>query len=764
MTSSQEKLLAELLEAFSIEAAERITSLTEGLLKLEKESSAEIVEIIFREFHSLKGAARSIDRTDIERICQTAESVFSLLKRNELKITPVLMKTLFSSVDYISESIKHSGGEARELLKPQYSRLLEVLKNAAAKVHVVELQEEESSSLPAPEQEIEPEKVFKTEKAVSGSGPTIRVSLNTLDQIMNQIEELREIKLMASQQSLEVSELSREISFYQRDAQKKHRVTRMVRQLLKKHETDEEVKQVVPVLEKLMAAHGSHSALIKSVNGKAANLFRSAEHYSHSVNARLDSLLMEVKRLLMMPFARAVEGFPKLIRDLAVEQGKRVDLVITGEDIEVDKRVLEEIKDPLMHLLRNGLDHGIEVPEERMRKGKSPNAKIGIAASMLGSQNMEIRVFDDGAGINIPKLRDAVRKNNILTADELNALSEMEVLQYIFHSGISTKAIITDISGRGLGMAIVREKIEKLGGSISLETAKDKGTTFHLNLPLTLSAFRGVLIKTGGLNYVIPSTNIERVLVVKRDKIKTLENREAVEVNNEMVSVVKMDSIIGLKSAKPQQDAEVLHLVLLQSKGIHIAFEVDEIIGEQELIVKDLGRQLAQVKNISGSTVLGDRRLVLILDAVGIIKTASELSSVERRRTQFDDDAQEGKAKQKVLVAEDSITSRLLLKNILESAGYEVNTAFDGADAFEQLLIGDYDLLVSDVDMPRMNGFILTEKVRRDKRLTDIPVILVTSLESREDRERGIDVGASAYIVKKSFDQSNLLEIVSRLI
>ncbi|MEI7907500.1 MAG: response regulator, partial [Bacteroidota bacterium] len=170
------------------------------------------------------------------------------------------------------------------------------------------------------------------------------------------------------------------------------------------------------------------------------------------------------------------------------------------------------------------------------------------------------------------------------------------------------------------------------------------------------------------------------------------------------------------------------------------------------------------VKNISGSTVLGDRRLVLILDAVGIIKTASELSSVERRRTQADDDAQEGKAKQRILVAEDSITSRLLLKNILESAGYEVNTAYDGADAFEQLLIGDYDLLVSDVDMPRMNGFILTEKVKRDKKLTDLPVVLVTSLESHEDRERGIDVGASAYIVKKSFDQSNLLEIVSRLI
>ncbi|MBE0548250.1 MAG: response regulator, partial [Rubrivivax sp.] len=322
--------------------------------------------------------------------------------------------------------------------------------------------------------------------------------------------------------------------------------------------------------------------------------------------------------------------------------------------------------------------------------------------------------------------------------------------------------IITDVSGRGLGLAIVREKVERLGGSISIESHRGAGTAFHIVLPLSLATLRGVLVRMGERLCVIPSAHVERVARVALKDIRTVENRETIVLDQAVVSLAGLGEVLEFTRPAAGNTAVHASVIVLDQNEVRVAFRVDEILGEQEILVKSLGSQLARVRNVAGASVLGTGQVVPVLNVADLLKSAVNRVAAPLAPAAA---VQPGPGtRQSILVAEDSITSRSLLKNILESAGYAVTTAVDGMDAFTTLRTAAFDLVVSDVEMPRMDGFDLTARVRADKRLAELPVVLVTALESREHRERGIDVGANAYIVKSSFDQSNLLEIIRRLI
>jgi two-component system chemotaxis sensor kinase CheA len=318
--------------------------------------------------------------------------------------------------------------------------------------------------------------------------------------------------------------------------------------------------------------------------------------------------------------------------------------------------------------------------------------------------------------------------------------------------------MITEISGRGLGLAIVREKAEKVGGTVSVETQPGAGTTFRLILPLTLARFRGILVRAGGSLFVVPTRHVQRVLRVSREEIKSAENRETIQIDGRAVAAVRLSDILEIAQRNASTDPkDKVPMLVLAWAGEQIGFLVDEILDEQEVLVKSLGKQLPHVRNIAGATVLGTGKISPVLNVADLMQSAVKTARAAA--------AHETKESPKsILVAEDSITSRTLLKNILEFAGYKVKTAIDGAEALAVLGTEAFDLVVSDVEMPRMSGFDLTAKIRADKRLSQLPVVLVTGLDSREDRERGVDAGASAYIVKSSFDQGNLLEVVRRLI
>jgi two-component system chemotaxis sensor kinase CheA len=464
----------------------------------------------------------------------------------------------------------------------------------------------------------------------------------------------------------------------------------------------------------------------------------------------------------MLPVGALLEGIPKLVRDLSRDQAKEIGLSIEGEQIEVDRRVLDELRNPVIHILRNCIDHGIEPPSERVAKGKEAQGGIRIHAAQLENRYFELRIQDDGRGFDTGALRAAAERTGLLTPDA-NATPDRDALSMLaFHSGISTSPILTDISGRGLGLAIVRNKVERLGGTVTLSEPEGGGSEIALRVPITLATFRGILVTCGEQTFLLPTHSVRQVLRVRPGTLESAEGNEILRVNGEVVALARLNRILGLPESDVNHVDERLPCALIvESANCRLALLTDEILAEQEVLVKGLGRQLARVRHIAGAAITGSGALIPILHLPDIVQTAIHGAAYTRNAPS---ETPEKKRKTSILLAEDSITARTLLKTILETAGYEVFPAVDGAEAWATLRTNKIDLVVSDVEMPRMSGFELTTRIRTNAELSHTPVILVTALESREDRERGIEAGANAYIVKSSFDQSNLFEAIKRLL
>jgi two-component system, chemotaxis family, sensor kinase CheA len=829
-----------LMATFKLEAEEHLSGITAELIELEQAESAEQrgekVEAVFREAHSLKGAARSVGRGDIEAVCQAMEALFSALKRGEVGSSQDLFDLMQRAADFVARLLTITEEERSDDDKMTQRQIIKALtaaakgeggadapkpaaksgsavtadRESAAQPEAAEKSDKSKSDKSETSEPAEPESAAGSEAPVAetapaavtakiepaaaapaapqgaalaepaaaapaeaasrkGAGPearpthtataeTVRVSWSKLSSVLLLSEEMLSAKLSSRQRALQMKEIRSVFTAWRKQW------TRIVPELQKMAPSagaaggqgNSHAKELAKVLEFLTW----NSAFIKSLEARWASQAKHAEHDSRSLGGMVDNLLADMKKAMMFPFSSLLEAFPKIVRDLSRDRGKEIDLVIKGEEIEIDRRILEEMKDPLIHLVRNCIDHGIEKPEDRESKKKRRRGTVTIRIAPRDDK-AEIVVSDDGAGIRPSLLRMALVRAGTLTAERAQALSDAELLPFVFHSGVSTSPIITDVSGHGLGLAIVKEKVEKLGGTVGLETTPDAGTTFRLVLPLSVATFRGILVRIGDRLFVLPATHVERAVRLKGEQIKTVENRETVELSGVAVALERLEIPLELP-APPGPPSGPMQAVVATAGELKIAFLVDEVLGEQEVLLKGLGPQLSRVRNVAGATVLGSGKVAPILNVPDLIKSASKLGG----RPSAGSGAVEATApapRRKVLVVEDSITSRTLLKTILESGGYEVSTAVDGLDGFTQLKGGAFDLVVSDVDMPRMNGFELTARIRKDAALGELPVVLVTALGTAEDREKGIDAGANAYIVKSSFDQSNLLEVVRRL-
>jgi two-component system chemotaxis sensor kinase CheA len=454
-----------------------------------------------------------------------------------------------------------------------------------------------------------------------------------------------------------------------------------------------------------------------------------------------------------------VEGLPAMIQDLASQAGKRVTLQVCGASLQVDKRILDELRSPLTHLLRNAVDHGLESPEQRAACGKPEVGLIQLELIQESADRFELRVQDDGRGLDLPKLKAKAVTAGLLNEEQAQALSEVEAGKLVFASGLSTSALLTDLSGRGLGMAIVQESVERIGGRIELESVAGQGSCFHLHLPLNMSTFRAVIVRNAERTFALPALAVERCLRLPASAVKTQENRPTLVFEEQVLPIWALSDVLGL-DAQTHSDGP-LTLLLLKVRGERFFLLVEELLGDQEITVKNLGRQLLRVRNLLGATVLGDGQLVPILHPGDLYRSA--LATTASALVQEPADGPDVRS-QRLLIAEDSFTSRGLLKAILEGAGYQVATANDGLEAWNTLKQGPFDLLVSDVEMPRMDGFTLTSRIRADRELTQLPVVLVTALHSAEDRARGLEAGANAYLVKSGFEQDSLLDAIRRLI
>jgi two-component system chemotaxis sensor kinase CheA len=768
MDAKEREFQKRLLATFAVEAAEHVQTLSSGLIKLEQAASTEqrreLIEIVFREAHSLKGAARAVGVSSTEMICQGLESVFSDLKRKALDCPPALFDVLHEAVDALGKVLSASESEPAGGAKLSISELLRRLDGALEGIAATQSgarTQEQAGAKPPPRPDDRP--TLPDEKIALAD--TVRMRTARLDALLFQAEGLLAAKLSTAQHAVEIREAIGALGTLEKERAKLGSGVKAIGHAVTRASRDASSGDAHPQLRKLAEFISWESGFIKAFEAKIAAIATAAERDQRSLAAMVDGLLEDTKKALMLPMSSILEVLPKLARGLSRAQGKEVELVMRGGEIELDRRILDQMRDPLIHLVRNCVDHGIEMPAVRTGKGKPASGTITFAISQKNGSRIEILVGDDGAGIDLAKVEAAARELGVVPTDEARSKDPQQLLSLVFHSGVSSSPIITDISGRGLGLAIVREKVEKLGGDISVDTQPGRGTTFRILLPLTLATFRGVRVRVRDHQFLVPTAHVQQAVRVDLDAIKTVENRETVQWSGQTIALVRLADTLELpqRASSIDTDAGKLQILILGSADKRIAFCVDEIIEEQEVLVKPLGRQLSRVRNIAGAAVLGTGKAVPILDIPDLLKSAVKLAAGQAGSVvgrALDTDAQQTS----VLVAEDSITSRTLLKNILESAGYAVTTAIDGADALMRLKADRYDLLVSDVEMPRMNGFDLIARVRAEKALAQMPAVLVTALDSREDRERGIEVGANAYIVKSSFDQSNLLEVIRRLI
>lgn len=722
-----------LMDIFRDEGSEYLNRLGDCLLHLEKEpKNTALLEEIFRNAHNLKGAARILGLTEIARIAHDLESIFSLAKDGKLAITPERIDAITESIDAISSlltaDVKEEAVNIQEPVKQIHRGFAET-------------------------REARQETPVKFGRRVSDSQflSTVKVSTEKLDNMMNQVGELLISKMRFEQRMDETNSLAALCEGLIKDISRLKREELRLKGIKKTRSYANQDKRGAEIVENV-------SVGLARLNDELTRF--TSDFYENQIDLGIvtGGLEESVKNIRMLPLSTIFETMPKMVRDLSRKLSKKVDLKMEGETIELDKRILEGLKDPMVHLITNCIDHGIEQPDERRKAGKNEDGIINITAAAVGGY-IEIAVEDDGRGISVDKIKARALKNGLVAEDMLLGLSKEQLINFVFEPGFSTSDIITDISGRGVGMDIVKKNIGDLNGLISIQSEYGKGSRITIRVPLTLVTVRVILIDISGEVCALPETAIDRILSVKEEQIFTIGDSEVFRESGDILPIGRLSHILGF-SKKEDEDADNEYpAIIIEGGEKKAAFIVDNIIGSETIILKNLTFPLTKVRNVSGAALLGDGRIAIVLNPADIIDSMKAVKPLPIKKVK-----EREIEKKSVLVVDDSITTRTLEKNILESSGYDVTLAVDGLDAYNKLQKKIYDIIVLDVQMPNMDGFAFTEKARNTQEFSNIPIILVTSLESDADKRRGIEVGADAYIVKRTFDQSNLLETIKRLI
>ncbi len=490
---------------------------------------------------------------------------------------------------------------------------------------------------------------------------------------------------------------------------------------------------------------------------------------THDDRTRLDNVVSRIEEGIrsasLLPLSTVFGLFPRMVRDLAVAQDKELSLEIEGADTTVDKGIIEQLKDPLMHLIRNSADHGIEGPDEREGAGKPRGGTIVLRASQSATV-VTIEVIDDGRGIDSAAVGRKAVERGLVSAEDLALMPEEQVNMLVFAAGFSTSAVITDLSGRGVGLDVVRSAIEDLRGVVALRSTPGEGSVFRIDLPVTLATSRVLVARVGGVCAAFPMDTVSRVRLVKSEDISLIESQGTIDIEGEVLPLAPLWRLLELESggaAHPAGEARPCVVVRVAEQAFGLF--VDAIESIQEVLLTTRESLLRRVRNVSGTTILPTGEVCFVLNAMDLL--ASVHSRARRGADALPSPAEmlpEAMAKPTILIVEDSITTRTQIARVLTSAGYEVVVSVDGADALEKLEGIDVDAVVSDIEMPNLDGIGLTRALREDPQYADTPIVLVTSLASDENKKRGADAGANAYITKGGFDQKVLLDALERLI
>ncbi|MEI7880194.1 MAG: hybrid sensor histidine kinase/response regulator [bacterium] len=744
----------ELRGLFKSESEERLQGLDENLLRLEKNpDDPPALQEAFRAAHSLKGSAHMIGLPSIKTIAHHFESILDEARNGSGRLSVDIVNRLYAGLDAIRKLVHEAvTGEAANV---NLDSVLAQLNNSLPPAPLPAPSPTPDMAPLAPPFHVGPQAASLDAGQPTPTGfkiETIRVKPSQIDKLMTLAGELTVAGIQSVGRARELEDLLESWEVWSRE---------LLRQK--------------PSSSPLAPAHRSGQSVEMyeqsriGVEGGIAVLGRLLAK-AHEDNSRLEFVAAEIERsvrsIRLLPLSTVFNLFPRMVRDLAQNQGKEVELVIEGGDITADKLIIEEMKDPIMHLLRNAIGHGIESPDERKRQGKRLPATVTLRARQTTTA-VELEVRDDGQGLNVDAIRKTALQHGVCQADELATMKPDQIHALIFRPGFSTASFVTDVSGRGVGLDVVRSNVERLKGTLLIDSKPGEGCAFSIQLPITLAMGHMLIVQAEGQTFAIPVEFVEQCRWIALSEIYLLEGQQTVTVEGRPVSVIDLSKLLGIKVA-PAGDAKSAQAetpvsrpcVFLELGANRCGVFVDVLLDEQEVVEKPLNHFLARVRNVLGSTILDDGRVCMILNPHDLLATLrkrevtpslplSETTAVRR---------------QALLLVEDSLTTRTQLKRILEGAHYEVATAVDGLDGWNQLVAGQFDAVVSDIQMPNLDGFDLTARIRKDKRFAELPVILVTSLSAESDRRRGLEVGANAYLAKPAFDQKSFIDILRRLV
>lgn len=765
------------IQKFQEEATEYLQRLNEGVIKLEGDpKNRELIDQMLRDAHTLKGSSRMVGLLEISDIAHRLEDIMVKVREGEIVYDVSMSDVFFEALDAIvflkdnagkdvsgqldvpallDRLTAVAGGVKQELSADEGAVAITSAGSAGSPV------EEPSAGSPmsAVAEEPSPESAVRVEHAEESEQQrvegrlqarvqqTVRIRTEQVDRLLNLVSEVVISQIKAEQHARDLRGVqSLAADLYQAWSR------------LSAGLAYEQGDSLAGVADDL----GVIDEMVSELRTRTAQMLKEYSEEVSRASTVVADLQEQSMAIRMLPVSTVFNAFPRAVRDLARQFNKEVELIIEGGDTELDKKVLEEINDPLIHIMRNAVDHGIEPVERRRELGKPQKGTIRLAARQEGD-HIVIEISDDGAGIDPDAVRAAAVRKGYITESEAKSMSDREATYLIFEAGFSTSPIITEISGRGVGMDVVREFIvDKLKGSLDVESKPGEGSTFRLTIPLTLAIIRALLVRVSGQVFALPTASIEETLRIDPTDVIKAEGREVIRRQRRTIPLVHLRDVLGLP---PEDGGEPgkLPVVTIGFSGHRTGFLVDAFVGEQQIVIKTLGSHLKHVDNVAGVTILGAGEVVPILNVPDLMANARRMTGRSSGRTHVRPEKEQGP--RTVLICEDSFTTRELERSIFEAAGYVVETATDGTAGLSKLREGlKVDAVVTDVQMPNMTGFELTRAIKSDDALKEIPVIIVTSLEREEEKAQGIEAGADAYITKSVFNQDTLLDTVERLI
>ncbi|WP_335943477.1 hybrid sensor histidine kinase/response regulator [Pseudomonas sp. G166] len=741
---------ASLLELFSLEAEAQTQVLSAGLLALERDpTQADHLESCMRAAHSLKGAARIVGVDAGVSVAHVMEDCLVSAQERRLVLSAEHIDALLQGTDLLTRIATPGndvGASDVDVYVALMGRLLDpnAAQAPAAVAPAIERAVEPARvELPEPEPAAATEPAPKTKRVTEGGERVLRVTAERLNSLLD----------LSSKSLVETQRLKPWLATMQRLKRQQSNGLRALEALnlhLKDHALSLQAQEAL----------GDARRLLAETQQLLAQKHAELDEFAWQASQRAQVLYDTALACRMRPFADVLSGQARMVRDLGRSLGKQVRLEIEGEKTQVDRDVLEKLEAPLTHLLRNAVDHGIETPEQRVLAGKPAEGLIRLRASHQAGL-LVLELADDGAGVDLERVRRSIVARGLSLEQTAASLSEEELLTFLFLPGFSLRDTVTEVSGRGVGLDAVQHMVRQLRGAVVLEQTAGEGSRFHLEVPLTLSVVRSLVVEVGDEAYAFPLAHIERMCDLAPEDIVQVEGRQHFWHEGRHVGLVAASQLLNRPAA--QNSGQTLKVVVIREREAVYGVAVERFIGERTLVVLPLDERLGKVQDISAGALLDDGSVVLIVDVEDLLRSVDKLLDTGRlERIARQNQAQV--ARKRVLVVDDSLTVRELQRKLLLNRGYDVAVAVDGMDGWNALRSEDFDLLITDIDMPRMDGIELVSLLRRDNRLQSLPVMVVSYKDREEDRRRGLDAGADYYLAKASFHDDALLDAVVELI